>query len=92
MSGSTLTFPELKDQVCFVRVKVRNPSNSSCDLYVTCDKGRGDSVFVPAYTETFKTITLQALTNGKNYQLYVGDYLIIDDLEIWTVPKEEAAE
>lgn len=90
---SPLTFPEFKDQVCFVRVKVRNPSNSSCDLYVTCDKGRGDSVSVPAYTETFKTITLQALTNGKNYQLYIDDYLIIiDDLEIWTVPKEEAAE
>ena len=87
-----LTFPELKDQVCFVRVKVRNPSNSSLDLYVTCDKGRGDRVSVPAYTETFKTITLQALTNGKNYQLYVDGYLIIDDLEIWTVPKEEAAE
>lgn len=91
-SSSTLTFPELKDQVCFVRVKVRNPSNSSRYLSVTCDKGHGDGVSVPAYTETFKTITLQALTNGKNYQLYVRDYLIIDDLEIWTVPKEEAAE
>lgn len=87
-----LTFPEIKDQVCFVRFKVKNPSSFSCNLYVTCDKGRGDSVSVPAYTETFKTITLQALTNGKNYELYVGDYLIIDDLEIWTVPKEEAAE
>lgn len=91
-SLSPLTFPELKDQVCFVRVKVRNPSNSSRDLYVTCDKGRGDSVSVPAYTETFKTITLQALTNGKNYRLYVDYSLIIDDLEIWTVPKEETAE
>ena len=87
-----LTFPELKDQVCFVRVKVRNPSNSSRDLYVTCDKGRGDSVSIQAYTDTFETVIVQVPAGGGNYKLYIDNSLIIDDLEIWTVPKEETAE
>ena len=91
-SSGYLTFPVLDAQICTVRVKAKTTSSSSRLLYVTCDKGNGASVSIPAYTETFKTVTLQAPVDGKNYRLYIQSGLIIDDLEIWTVPREEAVE
>lgn len=91
-NSSYLTLPNFDDQICFIRVKAKNTSGYFHDLYVTCSNGRGVSASIPSETNQFETFYVIAPSGGKNYQLHVGYSLIIDDLEIWTVPKEEAAE
>ena len=88
----SLIFPSLEEQICFIRFKVKNPSSSSRDLYITSSNGSEPFISIPAYTNSFETITAQVSIGGENYQLRIYSSLIIDDLEIWTVPKEEAAE
>lgn len=86
-------FPTLADQLCFVRLKAKNTSSSSRTLYVTCDQGYVASVTLPANMSEFRTFTLPAKPNGSDYRLCVSERgVIIDDLELWTVPKEAEAE
>lgn len=88
-----LYFPVLTDQLCFVRLKAKNTDSSSRTLYVECDLGYVASVTLPANMSEFRTFTLPVKPNGSDYRLYVSSYyVIIDDLELWTVPKEAAAE
>lgn len=89
----SLYFPLLADQLCFVRLKARNTVSSSRTLSVTCDLGSVASVTLPANMGEFRTFTLPVKPNGSDYRLYVDDWgVVIDDLELWTVPKEAAAE
>ncbi|MGN0890247.1 MAG: formylglycine-generating enzyme family protein [Candidatus Spyradenecus sp.] len=91
--SSTLYFPVLADQLCFVRLKAKNTNTSSRTLYVECDLGYAASVSVPANMSEFRTFTLPAKPNGSDYYLYVSNSgVIIDDLELWTVPEEAAVE
>ena len=89
----TLYFPPLTDQLCFVRVKAKNTSSSSQTLSVACDLGSIAAVTLPANMSEFQTFTVPVLPNGSDYRLKVsGSYVVIDDLELWTVPKEAEAE
>lgn len=92
--GAYFSLPALDDQICFVRVKVKNPQGGSASFCVQCSKGSGANVTIPAYTDIFKTVTLQTLVNGEDYEIRgrMNSGLIIDDLEIWTVPRGEAGE
>lgn len=92
-SSASLYFPPLADQLCFVRLKAKNTYSSSRTLYVECDLGYVASVSLPASMSEFRTFTLPVKPKGSDYRLYVDTWgVIIDDLELWTVPKEAAAE
>lgn len=89
----TLYFPPLTDQLCFVRLKAKNTYSSPRALSVACDLGSTASVTVPAYMSEFQTFTVPVLPNGSDYRLNVSiEGVVIDDLELWTVPKEAVAE
>lgn len=86
-------FPTLTDQLCFVRLKAKNTYSYSRPLSVECDLGPMASVTLPANMSEFQTFTLPVMPKGSDYRLYVsGSGVVIDDLELWTVPKEAVAE
>ena len=92
-SSVYLYFPPLADTLCFVRLKAKNTYTSARSLRVYCNLGSVDSVTLPANMTEFRAYNLPLLSNGSNYYLYVdGSDVIIDDLELWTVPEEAAAE
>ena len=94
--GVHLTPPPLKGQICFVRVKVKNMYGEARSLWVEGGNERSNPVSIPAVTETFTTVTAQAPMNSDSedtrYFIYLENGLVIDDLEIWTVPREKAGE
>ncbi|MGN0856832.1 MAG: formylglycine-generating enzyme family protein [Candidatus Spyradenecus sp.] len=92
VDSATLYFPTLADQLCFVRLKAKTTASSSRTLYVECDLGYVASVTLPANMTEFRTFSLPVKPNGSDYRLCVGSYVVIDDLELWTVPKEAVAE
>lgn len=92
-NSETLYFPTLTDQLCFVRLKAKNTSSYSQTLSVVCDLGSLASVTLPAKMSEFQTFTVPVLPKGSDYRLCVDDSgVVIDDLELWTVPKETVAE
>lgn len=86
-----LYFPSLTDQLCFIRFKAKNTHETSSTSVALSDNLRNrTSVSLPANTREFKEYTLIASPGAEYYYLYFGDYpgVIIDDLELWTVPRE----
>lgn len=89
-SYTSLYFPTLTDQLCFIRFKAKNTyetSSRSARLYDNL--GNETSVSLPANMQEFKVYTLMASPGAERYYLHFFDGgVIIDDLELWTVPRE----
>ena len=88
-SGSgSLYFPSLTDQLCFIRFKAKNTHETySRTVYL---RGGTETYFsLPANMQEFKEYTLMTSPGADSYWLYIPDGgVIIDDLELWTVPRE----
>lgn len=89
----SLYFPSLTDQLCFIRFKAKNTyETESRTVYLKDNLGNGTSVNLPANMQEFKEYTLMASPGADHYYLYCGNYsytgVIIDDLELWTEPRE----
>ena len=89
-SGGYFFFPDLTDQLCFIRFKAKNlEDENSRTIYLKSSLGVCSSVTLPANMSEFKTYTLMAIPNAKTYYLYGDAFnVILDDLELWTVPRE----
>ena len=90
VNGDVLYFPTLTDQLCFIRFKAKNTYETrSLSVYLKDNLGNSASVSLPANMQEFKEYTLMASPGAGRYWLYIYyDEVIIDDLELWTVPRE----
>lgn len=78
-----LILPPIEGKIAFIRCKVKSGG-------YTKELG---SVPVAPNQSTFKTIEIPVNADGSNgYKLYIGQYLTIDDLEVWVYPEEETEE
>lgn len=83
-----LDFPSLTDQLCFIRFKAKNTTETNSRT-VYLKGGTETSVSLPANMQEFKEYTLMTSPGAGRYYLYInGSGVIIDDLELWTVPRE----
>lgn len=89
-SSGCLYFPSLTGQLSFIRFKAKNTyDTSSRKVYLEDNLGNGSSVSLPANMQEFKEYTLMASPGAERYYLDLyGSDVIIDDLELWTVPRE----
>lgn len=92
LKGGTLTLPPLDLQFHCLRLWVKNVGDKESSLFFFGDNITVTTPSIPAQTSSFIMVTLPAIYGKETYRLEIGSGLIIDDLEIWTVPKEEAVE
>lgn len=89
-SNTSLYFPTLTDQLCFIRFKAKNTHETkSLSVYLYDNLENKTFVSLPANMQEFKEYTLMASPGAERYYLHFFDGgVIIDDLELWTVPRE----
>ena len=83
-----LVLPVLSGRLVFVRMKVKSIDDYTKNLYCQSDHGSGEYVRLPAYMSAFKTVDIPAVLDAANYKVYLGGEVYIDEIELWTVPKE----
>lgn len=84
-----LYLPELKNRLCFVRLKVKSTYAYRESFFCAAEGGNGEYVALPAYMKEFKTIDIPVVMDSSRYHIDV-DYsqIYVDEIELWTVPKD----
>jgi hypothetical protein len=91
-STSYLYLPSLKNRLVEVRMKVRNANSYSRTLYLESGNDKDGyisrSISIPEYSD-WRVISLCPTADATTYRIGASSSnLYIDDIEIWTVPRE----
>lgn len=82
-----LYLPPLSGSLCFVRLKAKNSYSYAESISCYSNMGNGDYVRLPAYMSGFVGFDIPVVKDASDYYLYLDSSVSIDEIELWTVPK-----
>lgn len=83
-----LYLPQTTSPLCFVRLKAKNAHSYEETIYCSSSKGSGGYVRLPPYMTGFKTVDIPVIKGASEYFLYLEFSMSVDEIELWTVPKD----
>ena len=86
--GRIMLLPALNGRLCFVRLKARNVSSYSESVYVNSSLGVAEYVPLSAYMSEFAAYQIPVVLNATDYDILLSSYYALDDIELWTVPRQ----
>ena len=71
-----------------MRLKARNVYSYSESVYVNSSLGVAEYVQLPAYMSDFTVYQIPVVLNATDYDIRLSSYYALDDIELWTVPRQ----
>ena len=71
-----------------MRLKARNIDSAKESLYCNSSLGVAEYVSLPAYMSEFTVYQIPVVINATDYDIRLSLYYALDDIELWTVPRQ----